>query len=810
AFTGTTTLIIPAGLTNYPSLTANESIYGLTIASGASLNLNGYTLTVGCNIYNSGTGNILYNSNNASGITWAGSIAQSYTGSANSKTQAANMTVNNTAGLNLTIAGGNIDVYKLLTITKGNVVVDNANSGLLTLKSSASQSANVDVIPSSYSITGLVNVERFLTGGGLSTNRGYRILSSPVNQTSAVSSTSNTFGLSYLKDHTYYGNLYAGAFTGGPAGTSAGFSATSIGPTIYLWDERKADNNQGYTTGKNIGVTKITTSGLTSAATTSTVDLSNAQTGLSIPVGNGFELFFVGPSSRTTGSSSIPPADATMVANGYLNQQNVTVKLWYTPTGGSSGNLSYTSSLGTTAAGYNMVGNPYASTINLQTVLTDNAAAIDNIYLLSAKNAPSQTFIAYTANGTSSPSAGYAVSGEGFLVHAKATGQSLVFKESEKSAATQLTGAALIMSAPKGQQIIADKPGKNNQGFGNFTSPASAFAEGQQQLTGLYLKMEKDSLSFNYCGIYFGDGWSAKFQEGDAQDLNSTGNATVMSSFSSDGIRSAVKHFPDYKTAPRRIKLYVNGKTDGLYTLKIEGIRNIDTGNYKITLLDHYTKDSLDIGRYGAYAFNIIKKDTASFGGSRFELVIGQPAKAKYKLANFTAQKAVDGVLLTWRAYNEGNNYFFSIEKQLANNTGYSQLYQVQSNGGSIYKFTDKAPNTGNNTYRLKQVDLFGNITYSAPVTVFYDENGNSDMFSVYPNPAAETLNISVTNSSTNNKAVQYTLQVHDIAGNLVLQKTSANPKWKENISQFNPGVYIVRLTDSNGQSLGQVKVIKK
>jgi hypothetical protein len=808
-FTGGATLVIPTGLARYPSLTANATIYGLTVGSGASLNLNGFTLTVGCNIYNSGTGNILYNSNNASGITWAGSIAQSYTGSAGSKAQAANMTVNNSAGLNITVKGGNIDLYKLLTMTKGNLVVDNSNSGLLTLKSTAAQSANVDIIPATSSITGLVNVERFITGGGLAANRGYRILSSPVNQTSAVSSPSNTFGLSYLKDHTYYGNQYAGAYTGGIGGPAAGFSVTSVGPTVYLWDERQASNNQGYTTGKSIGVNKITTIGSTSATTTSTVDLSNGQTGVSIPVGNGFEIFFIGPSSRTSSSSAILPDDATLVANGYLNQQNVPVNLWYTPTGGSSGNLSYNSALGATAAGYNMVGNPYPSTINLQTVLTDNATAIDNIYLLSAKNYPNQTFIAFTANGTSAPSAGYAVSGEGFLVHAKATGQSMVFKEGEKSAATQLTGPALIMSAPKGQAISANGLETDWKAVNNFPNSSSSFSA-SQPLTGLYMKMEKDSLSFTYCGIYFGDQWLDRFQEGDAQDLNSTSNATVMSSFSTDGIRSAVKHFPDYRSGTRRIKLYVNGKTDGLYTLKMEGLRNIDTSNYKISLLDHYKKDSLDIGHYGAYEFNITKADTASFGGNRFELVFNQSEASKYRLVTFTAQKAANGVILTWKTYNEGNNYTFELEKQQTNGTDYSLLNTTQSNGATIYKFTDKTPNTGNNTYRLKQVNMFGNVTYSAPVTILYSANRNFNMLSVYPNPAAETLNILVSNSDTNKQAVQYKLKIYDATGNVVMQKTSTSMNWQENIAQFNPGIYIVQLSDINGSTLGQTKFIKK
>lgn len=138
SFNGDQTLVIPAGMSVYPSLTANESIYGLTIASGASLNLNGYTLSVGCNIYNSSGGQILYGSSNNSGITWNGSAsAQTYTGTGTSNTaQLGAMTINNSSGGTVTISGGPVDIYSALTLTKGNLVVGSSPAAL-TLKSTA-------------------------------------------------------------------------------------------------------------------------------------------------------------------------------------------------------------------------------------------------------------------------------------------------------------------------------------------------------------------------------------------------------------------------------------------------------------------------------------------------------------------------------------------------------------------------------------------------------------------------------------------------------------------------------------------------
>jgi hypothetical protein len=460
-----------------------------------------------------------------------------------------------------------------------------------------------------------------------------------------------------------------------------------------------------------------------------------------------------------------------------------------------------------------MVGNPYPSTINIATVLGHNSN-ISTAYLLNKTNSPGQAYYAYTANGTSAPGIGYALSGEGFLVRTTSGGNSLTFKETDKVATQQLTGSNLLMSAPKAQILTMDGTGKSFKSAGmtsslQTTSTKELDAQGNP-LTGLYVKIEKDSLAYDYCGVYFRNDWQNKFDENlDALDLDVSTSSVLLSSLSSDGMHAAVKHFPDYKKGAD-IKLYANGKTNGLYNLKIEGIRNIDTNSYKITLIDHFKKDSLDIGRYKSYAFNILKSDTNTFGANRFELTIRQLPAARYQLASFTAQKATDGVLVTWRAYNEGDNYFYTLEKQQANGTDYTSLYQIQSNGGTIYKYTDKTPNTGNNIYRLKQVDLFGNITYSGLVSIYYDKSGDGNMFSVYPNPIAETLNVNVTSGKSDATSAGYKLNIYDATGSLVMQKTADSNTFSQNVSQFKPGIYIVELKDNGGSSLGKAKFIKK
>jgi hypothetical protein len=818
--TGKTSLVIPAVGTNvYPKLAASASIYGLTIADGASLDLNGYTLNVGCNIINKVTtggkgildASILLgitsgNSANSTGtINWNGTIiSQVYksTNNVSNTAELSNMTVSNTNSSpgSVTITGGPMDIYNILKISQGNLVIDNPNSGNLTLKSNATQTAAVDVVPPAYSIKGLVNAERFLNGGGSSGNRGYRLLSSPVNQTADAAGTliaPNTFGLFYLGLHSYGGtNNYSGAATMGIGGTLKGFSIANNNPTIYFYDETQVFNGRSFTLGNHAPVYAITSTSTGSGVnliTTSTENIGSL-TNVSVPVGNGFLMYFVGPSSRTDAWATTPPVDVTMTANGHLNQGTIPVKLWTSAT-----TLSYTTGTALTHPypGLNMVGNPYPSTIDLSKVLSDNAASINGIYVLSARNSPNQIYLAYTANGTSAPNQGYAVSGEGFFVRATGTGKTLTFLETEKVPATQLTGAALIMSTPNTQAKTLSGKLPNSQNSLAAAEPQS------DALTGLYMKIELDSTTYNYCGIYFRKDWSATFAEDDAKDMNATTGPVVMSSLSSDNIRASVNHMPDY-TKGVNVKLYANAGTDGQYKLKIEDIRNIDT-LYDIYLIDHYKKDSLDIRRYGTYLFDISKADTSSFGGSRFELSVRPRPLPAYKLLNFVAQKVTGGVQVSWKTEAESNYTGFVLQKQ--DGTTFNPLYTKQGDGGGIYTFIDPNPVTGSNTYRLQQDNIVGAISLSPAITIIYNPAGQAGLMNVYPNPTKATISVNV--SSMTSAAPTYKANIYNSAGQLMMQRSVSSNSWTEDVTQYTPGAYIIQLKDNSGNLVGKSKFVK-
>jgi hypothetical protein len=88
---------------------------------------------------------------------------------------------------------------------------------------------------------GLVNTERFITGGGFASNPGSRTLSSPVNQ---IGSTSSPFilGTSGIMPSKVF--PYSGKYFGGTTGVSGGFNVQSVGATVHLWTKEKPIINQ--------------------------------------------------------------------------------------------------------------------------------------------------------------------------------------------------------------------------------------------------------------------------------------------------------------------------------------------------------------------------------------------------------------------------------------------------------------------------------------------------------------------------------------------------------------------------------------
>jgi len=734
------------GVINYtgpdPVVTANTNAYFVTFgaANSATLTVNsGVTFTIN---------NILIINNNAAPIfQGSGSISLA-----------------TSCFVNITGTGA-LTISSPLTVT---------------LQSNPNGSAQIGQMTTG-SITGTVSVQRYITGGA--GYRGYRLLSSPV----STSATSGVVSINYIKN-----SCYVTGTTGAAGGFDVGFVNN---PTLYLFRENLAGTNGSFTSGNFRGVNDLTT------APAYGIDVDGP--GYSIYDGNGYLFFFRGDRSKATlanEGTSYVPTNTTLTATGALNQGQITVKNWYT---GSANLLETNISPSLSVKGFNLVGNPYASSIDWDTYSTTlpNTTGIyapgvaSFLYILM----PNGNYNIYQANpnGNHQSTGGIAnsnviPSGQGFFVQATGANPSLTFNESAKIKSEAFPGV----------------------GGNLFLGPPPQAAVSQY----LHLLLTQDSVKEDGTLISFKSNAVAQYVPGEDAPYKAGSGPASLNSISADNVALAINTMPLPKQVPVIIPLNVNANKDGTYQLNMSTIKEIPA-IYEVWLMDAYTKDSLDFRQTPTYSFDIVRSIAASHGAGRFSIVIRQNPALGIHLLSFTATKASDGAETVWKTENEQNYTNFTIERSNDGGATFNVVGGYASSGLSTYSLLDKDPIKGANQYRLKIEDLNGAITYSNVVTLMYGDSANNvaaNNISVYPNPVVGPINLTIApNIVSASGAVKlsnppYSITITNSSGSVVKTVTSLQTQWQDNVSDMLPGTYVIQVVNANNKTVvGKTKFIK-
>jgi hypothetical protein len=777
----------------------NISVGGALTNSG-TLTLGSANLTVSGNYTNSGT------YTQSTGTT-------TFNGSSPTLNDSGNGTMFNkvafSGGGTALLNSGNFSVSSTGILTLSNSTTLNAN-GHLTLNSDASGSAGIATIPTGSSITNNVSVQRYFQGSATYDatkarwiGRNYRIISSPVN-TGTLVGGNYIYALNYIVGATAGLTTTANSTTNAFVTGATGGSTSAGNPTLYLYRENIVPSGTSFTSGNFKGITNIT-----SPSAMSTTDAGS----WTIPVGNGVFFFYRGNATsyaaRTTGTY-IAPENTTFTTTGTLNQGTITVKDWFTP---ASGNLSYTTATANTAVrGYNMVGNPYASSIDWNTYFSGGITQtniLPTIYVFNPVSNQYDTYITTSSSaGTSTGNASKIIaSGQGFFVRASAASPVLTFTEAAK-VTTQVTGSNLLMGTPAGQPVVLQE---------------------------MRLKLILDSLNYDDIVIGFRDGTSEKFNGyEDSEYLPGNAPLVTLTSLSSDGVNLAINFLPFPKLQKRVVKLNVGVTRSGTYTLKQTEMLSIPD-LYEVWLMDKFKKDSLDIRHNTNYVFEVNKADTLTFGKNRFEIVIRQRSGLGVHVLDFAAKKASDGAQTTWKTENEQNYTNFTVERSIDNGQTFIVLGGFASTGAGNYSLLDKDPYAGIDQYRLKVEDLNGTITYSKVVSLNYAPPGKNNVVTnidVFPNPASNLLNLAITSSnnaisanfknistplnlinspfntnyspvssqsfnSANTNTGSYLIEIVNSSGAVIKTATSTQSLWQTDVSKLTPGTYIIQVVNN-------------
>jgi len=172
-------------------------------------------------------------------------------------------------------------------------------------------------------------------------------------------------------------------------------------------------------------------------------------------------------------------------------------------------------------------------------------------------------------------------------------------------------------------------------------------------------------------------------------------------------------------------------------------------------------------------------------------------------LVRFNVAKEGKTAQLSWATTEESNSDRFEIEHSL-NGKEWGRIGTVASHGESNslknYGFADVQPANGDNLYRLKMVDKDETYAYSRIQSLKFDGVG-ADL-SIYPNPVADQLFIRDFNQVTS-------VVINDLNGRAVHQSGSS-ADGAISVKSLSAGMYVVRITRSNGVVSSQKIVIAK
>ena len=179
-------------------------------------------------------------------------------------------------------------------------------------------------------------------------------------------------------------------------------------------------------------------------------------------------------------------------------------------------------------------------------------------------------------------------------------------------------------------------------------------------------------------------------------------------------------------------------------------------------------------------------------------------------LMSFDAQNTDNNTgELNWAMENQTNCKWFVIERSGSANGFDSIGIVIGSNNThhTDYTFTDKQMLSGNNYYRLRQVDMDGVSKYSKIISLYNANKAAATAkksMQLYPNPAVSVVNYTLNSTA----AARATVQVYNMAGVLVLTQqqdlyAGVNQQALP-IANLKNGNYFLKVNGANGAQYEQ------
>lgn len=542
---------------------------------------------------------------------------------------------------------------------------------LLTLKSSAIGFATVGSLTTG-TINGNVIVEVYFTGGV--GKRGTRMFAPPVNETGMRA-----------QGRSFYQQMKENMVITGTGDAANGFDPGngSSQPTIQKYNEAALGSGSQF-----IAVNSLLTGSVPTA----------------MP-GEGFFFAYRGnrlgydPSNAVNSPKLQPtyvPESFSPKFTGTLSQGNISVTINNSNHAGDSNN------------GYNVVGNPYVSTIDWEKVFATNSAGMDNEIKVIQPGGAIMTRkkvggVVTVINGNAD-NAQYLQPGQAFYVKKSSSGsKTFLFNESHK-----------ISSVNPGRYLTA--PVQNTL-FSSLRMQTGVSQSTTNLTAGIvdFRIILSDDENSDETALVFKEGYAEAFDEFDSSYLG--GSTVSLSSFTSDNKIVAINYAPEIGTFNDiKLRTTTSVLTGSILEapVKLTFPNTQVLGEYDVILNDAYLNTKTDIRENPVYNF-VFDKNTAS-STNRFSLSFTKTAALTLDLVKFESQQLGNFIKLDWTTSKERSSIKFEIEVS-GDNQNFTKVGELSGAGDSsvekAYTFNILGPKEGQNYIRIKQIYVDGSFNYS-------------------------------------------------------------------------------------------------
>ncbi|MFP5039382.1 T9SS type A sorting domain-containing protein [Parasediminibacterium sp. JCM 36343] len=185
------------------------------------------------------------------------------------------------------------------------------------------------------------------------------------------------------------------------------------------------------------------------------------------------------------------------------------------------------------------------------------------------------------------------------------------------------------------------------------------------------------------------------------------------------------------------------------FNIQVSDVLVVAGGSFKVRLLPYNASKAASKGKALGFENFVIYANTT-------------PLPVKFSAVS--ASRVNNQSVINWVSEGEVNVASYAVEKS-TNGIEFKQAGTVPASSRKNYSFTDPAPASGVNYYRIKSIDKNGAVTYSSILKVLFQTKGG---VTVFPNPVANhQLNLQVDGFDAGN----YAVNIYSISGQKVASK---------------------------------------